>query len=137
VKDAVGFDASRGDSVNVVNASFRGEVMPEEITPEAIPLWEQPLVRDIAKLVAGLIVLLTLVIVVLRPLVRGLLEGPKQALVPALPDGAPTPIEAVAADPNAPRPLDYDSQIAQARSLVSQDPARVAQVVKTWVGKED
>ncbi len=136
VKDAVGFDQARGDSVNVVNASFRGEVLPEEITPEAIPLWEQPLVRDIAKLIAGLIVLLTLVIVVLRPLVRGLLEGPRQELVPAL-EGAPTPIAAVAEDPNAPRPLDYDSQIAQARSLVSQDPARVAQVVRTWVGKED
>jgi flagellar biosynthesis/type III secretory pathway M-ring protein FliF/YscJ len=33
--------------------------------------------------------------------------------------------------------MDYDGQVAQARSLVSQDPARVAQVVKTWVGKDE
>jgi flagellar biosynthesis/type III secretory pathway M-ring protein FliF/YscJ len=33
--------------------------------------------------------------------------------------------------------LDYDGQIAAARSLVSQDPGRVAQVVKTWVGNDN
>ncbi len=89
VKDAVGFDQVRGDSVNVVNASFLGEAIPEAVVPEEIPLWERPLVRDLAKLGAGLIVLLALVFVVLRPLVRGLLDGPRQALAPALPDGPP------------------------------------------------
>ncbi|HEY8539049.1 MAG TPA: flagellar M-ring protein FliF C-terminal domain-containing protein, partial [Steroidobacteraceae bacterium] len=135
VKDAVGFDESRGDSVNVVNASFKGEVVPEEVTPEPIPLWEQPLVRDIAKLVAGLIVLLALVFVVLRPLIRGLLEPPRPAYVPALPDHAAP----AAASEEAVRttPLDYDSQLAHARSLVAQDPGRVAQVVKTWVGNDE
>jgi flagellar M-ring protein FliF len=137
VKDAVGFDESRGDSVNVVNASFMGEPLPEAITPEEIPLWERPLVRDIAKLVAGMIVLLTLVLVVLRPLVRGLLEPTKSALVPALPDNSPVPIQATVAAEGGSAPLDYETQIAQARSLVAQDPARVAQVVKTWVGKDE
>jgi flagellar biosynthesis/type III secretory pathway M-ring protein FliF/YscJ len=33
--------------------------------------------------------------------------------------------------------LDYDGQISQARSLVTQDAARVAQVVKTWVGDDE
>ena len=32
--------------------------------------------------------------------------------------------------------LAYEQQIVQARSLVSQDPKRVAQVVKTWVGEQ-
>lgn len=136
VKDAVGYDESRGDSVNVVNASFRAEVA-EEIQPETIPLWERPLIRDIAKLLAGLIVLLALVFVVLRPLVRGLLAPPKPPYVPpALPDGAP--MGALAGNAPGARPgVDYETQIAQARSLVAQDPARVAQVVKTWVGKDE
>jgi len=56
VKDAVGFDQARGDSVNVVNASFKGELTPEEVQEDPIPLWERPLIRDIAKLLAGLIV---------------------------------------------------------------------------------
>lgn len=141
VKDAVGFDQARGDSVNVVNASFLGEAAPEDIATDEIPLWERPLVRDIAKLGGGLIVLLALVFTVLRPLVKGLLEGPRHAYVPALADGSAAPLPAAAAAaaaaavPGA-QALDYDAQIAQARSLVAQDPARVAQVVKTWVGKE-
>jgi flagellar M-ring protein FliF len=138
VKDAVGFDQARGDSVNVVNASFKGETVPEDFTQEEVPLWERPLVRDIAKLTAGLIVLLALVFVVLRPLVRGLLEVPRQGYAPVLPGNAPTPVAAsVAGAPGVAPSLDYDSQVAQARSLVSQDPARVAQVVKTWVGKDE
>jgi flagellar M-ring protein FliF len=133
VKDAVGFDQARGDSVNVVNASFKGEAIPDEVTQDEIPLWENPLVRDIAKLLAGLVVLLAIVFVVLRPLVRGLLEAPRHAYVPALADGGPAQV----ASPSGAQPLDYDAQVAQARSLVAQDPARVAQVVKTWVGNDE
>jgi len=50
VKDAVGFDESRGDSVNVVNASFRQEAAP---TPdgelESTKFWETPVFRDVAE----------------------------------------------------------------------------------------
>ena len=135
VKDAVGFDASRGDSVNVVNASFKGELKPEDVQEEAIPLWERPLIRDIAKLLAGLIVLLVLVLMVLRPLIRGLLAQPRLAYAPA----------ALAGEPGSSLPggraagpqLDYDGQISQARSMVTQDAARVAQVVKTWVSDDE
>jgi flagellar M-ring protein FliF len=65
VKDAVGFNAERGDSVNVVNSPFREENATPEGDLEQQPLWEQPFVRDIAKIVAGLIVLLVLVLAVL------------------------------------------------------------------------
>ena len=135
VKDAVGFDQARGDSVNVVNASFKGELTPEEVQEDPIPLWERPLVRDIAKLLAGLIVLLVLVLMVLRPLIRGLLASPRIAYAPAGIAGAGRAAcrPARAAGP----PLDYDGQISQARSMVTQDAARVAQVVKTWVGDDE
>jgi flagellar M-ring protein FliF len=135
VKDAVGFDQTRGDSVNVVNASFKGEAQPEDIPADEIPLWERPLVRDIAKLLAGLVVLLVLVLSVLRPLVRSLLATPRVAYMPALPSGSAA--ESLPAGSGATTPLDYEGQIAQARGLVNQDPARVAQVVKTWVGNDE
>jgi flagellar M-ring protein FliF len=131
VKDAVGFDEARGDSVNVVNDSFRGEIKPEDIAPDEIPLWENPLVRDIAKLLAGLVVLLVLVVSVLRPLVRGLLAAPRIVHTPSLPG----PEAALAGTPQV--AVNYEGQIAQARSLVNQDPARVAQVVKSWVGNDE
>jgi flagellar M-ring protein FliF len=139
VKDAVGFNEARGDSVNVVNASFRGETKPEELVADKIPLWEQPLMRDIAKLLVGLIALLVLVFSVLRPLLRGLLGSPRplqqlQAM-PMQAAGA-LPVAMAAADSGTPA-LDYEGQIAAARQLVTQDPGRVAQVVKTWVGDDE
>ncbi len=138
VKDAVGFNEARGDSVNVVNASFRGETKPEEMVADKIPLWEQPLMRDIAKLLVGLVALLVLVFSVLRPLLRGLLGNPRpmQQLqaVPMQPAALPA---AMAVADNGTPALDYDGQIAAARQLVTQDPGRVAQVVKTWVGDDE
>lgn len=135
VKDAVGFDQARGDSVNVVNASFKGELTPEEVQQDPIPLWERPLVRDIAKLLAGLIVLLVLVLMVLRPLIRGLLASPRIAYAPAA--ALPAGQGSLPPGQSGGMSLDYDGQISQARSMVTQDAARVAQVVKTWVGDDE
>ena len=135
VKEAVGFDQARGDSVSVVNASFKGELKPEDIEEDAIPLWERPLIRDIAKLLAGLIVLLVLVLMVLRPLIRGLLAQPRLAFAPAALTGEPG--SSLPAGRSGAQQLDYDGQVSQARSMVTQDAARVAQVVKTWVGDDE
>ena len=140
VKDAVGFDAARGDTINVVNAAFHAEA-PEPIGPvEQIPLWERPIVRDMAKLAAGVIVLLVLTFVVLRPLVRGLLTQAKATAALPAPAaenaGAKTPSGGAIAGAQG-TPLAYEQQLAQARSLVSQDPKRVAQVVRTWVAQDE
>lgn len=134
VKDAVGFDQARGDSVNIVNASFKGELAPEDVQVDEIPLWERPLVRDVAKLLAGLIVVLVLVLMVIRPLIRGLLAAPRVAFVPEALPGAQGSLPG---GRMAGVPLDYDGQVSQARSMVTQDAARVAQVVKTWVGNDE
>ncbi len=54
VRDAVGFDAARGDSVNVVNSSFLGEAPAAEGELESVPLWERAWVQTLAKVIAGL-----------------------------------------------------------------------------------
>jgi flagellar M-ring protein FliF len=146
VKDAVGYNAERGDSVNVVNSPFREENAAPEGELEQQQLWEQPFVRDIAKIVAGLIVLLVLVLAVLKPLMRSLLTQSRAAApqVAYAPDGAPLPAGTGAGPSrvangtltNAP-PLAYEQQLAAARTLVGQDPKRVAQVVRTWVAQDE
>jgi flagellar M-ring protein FliF len=133
VKDAVGFNAERGDSVNVVNSSFRQEEAPPEDELQQPSLWERPMVQDIAKLVAGLIVLLVLIFMVVRPLVRGLLAQSREA--PRVAHEAATRMQMANAPNN--QPLAYEQQLAQARTMVSQDPKRVAQVVKTWVATDE
>jgi flagellar M-ring protein FliF len=75
VKDAVGFDETRGDSVNVVNAAFRNDAPPPDTELEKVPLWETPIFRDMAKLGAGVIILLVLALAVLRPMIKALLPA--------------------------------------------------------------
>jgi flagellar M-ring protein FliF len=133
VKDAVGFDQARGDSVNVVNASFAAEA-PEEVQgADAEPWWQLALVRDLAKLGVGAIVLLVLALGVLRPLVRGLVAQSKQLPPPAavaIAEGSRSPPGQVAGK-------SYEQQISDARTLVAKDPRVVAQVVKSWVAADE
>ena len=140
VKDAVGFDEARGDNVNVVNASFTQETAPaiSDGDLEKPKIWESPLVRDIAKILAGLIVLLVLVLSVLRPMIRTLI-GPVR--LPAGPASAKLTAEvnAAAALPAAGKEtaVTHEQQVQQARTLVNQDPKRVAQVVRGWVAADE
>jgi flagellar M-ring protein FliF len=159
VKDAVGFDQARGDSVNVVNASFRSEPVPADAPLEKVALWETPLFRDMAKLAAGVIVLLVLSLAVLRPMIKALMPSAQtRGLLSA--SGDPVAISGGgaaaalaggmqqqgyvgdaaggghAAAPTAPA-VPYDQQITNARALVNQDPKRVAQVVRNWVSVDE
>jgi flagellar M-ring protein FliF len=134
VKDAVGFDQSRGDTVSVVNSSFTAEAPAPEGELQAPSLWERPLFRDLVRVISGALVLVVLVLTVVRPLVRNLLAAPRQRL-PALaadPGGGAM----LGATAGAPLMLDPAQQLSQARSLVSQDPKRVAQVLRGWVGAD-
>ncbi len=59
---------------------------------ETRKFWESPLFQDMAKIVAGVLVLLVLVLSVLRPLVKSLI-GPVRAAVSVLPRAAePAPV---------------------------------------------
>ena len=57
----------------------------------------------------------------------------------ALPGSQTDESRAAAANTGSPAnaSLAYEQQLAQARTLVGQDPKRVAQVVRTWVGAEE
>jgi flagellar M-ring protein FliF len=145
VKDAVGFDASRGDSVSVVNESLDAESTPAAKggTFQAPPLWETPIFWSLLRIGAGLIVVLVLVLTVLRPLVKTLITPMRLApagAAPALPPGAPgaaagalPPGQREAVAPS----ISHEQQLTQARSMVNQDPKRVAQVVRGWVGSDE
>jgi flagellar M-ring protein FliF len=149
VKDAVGFDASRGDSVTVMNESLdtAGTPAAEEGNFQSPPLWQSPFVWSLLRIVAGLVGVLVLVLSVLRPLVRTLITPMRlaaaapagaQALTGVTPGG---PAGAAAALPagqrDAAAALSHEQQLTQARTMVNQDPKRVAQVVRGWVGQDE
>ena len=71
LQGGVGFDVTRGDSLEVVSVPFMrmdtGEV-------EDVPLWEQPGFLPILKLVVGGLVIIVLIIFVIRPMLRRLIN---------------------------------------------------------------
>jgi flagellar M-ring protein FliF len=138
VKDAVGFDEARGDAVNVLNASFTEEAPPPAGDLQMPAIWEKPLFWDLIKLVAGAAVLIVLVLAVLRPLVRALIGSPRAQRVLAAPaEAAQGLIPGAQPAAAGPAVLNHEQQLAHARNLVTQDPKRVAQVVRGWVGQDE
>jgi flagellar M-ring protein FliF len=134
VRQAVGFDQTRGDSVNVMNAAFQREA---ETPVSPTPIWQQPAVLSVARSVAGVAVLLTLIMMVVRPTLRQLLNTPLTGRMQSLPEGD----EAVALGASGAAALTrsgpgYEDKLVLARTAVAQDPKRVAQVVKNWVGSD-
>lgn len=143
IKEAVGFNALRGDSVHLINAAF--QPVPEaEPLPEP-PVWEQPWIRDALKQGLGAIAVLLLIFGVLKPTLRSLTE--KGAAMPALAAAGPGGEAGMGDDQltlggarqgslPAPQKLQYEQQIATAKGMIQQDPKRVAQVVKNWVNQD-
>lgn len=139
-KNAVGFNAARGDSVSVVNQAFHRDPAPDALP--ATPLWERPGAMDLFKQGLGVLIALLVAFGLLRPLLKGLLRG--EATARALP--APMPKISVRVDDepaaNEPARLDavptlaYEQRIGQARRMVGENSKQVAQVVRNWVSED-
>ncbi len=139
IKDAVGFNAIRGDSVNVINAAF---TPPPELEPAPeVSLLDQPWVWDVGKQVLGGLLAAFVLFGVLRPVMRNLSAIP--AVVEAK-GGAGEGGDGLEDDqvtlsgggePRLPKPNEYESDLEMAKSMVVQEPKRVAQVVKQWVNE--
>ena len=148
VQDAVGFDASRGDSVSVINVPFSSE--RAEVLPEA-SFYSQPWFWDIVKQAVGVIFILILVFGVLRPVLNNITTGKSRELagfggdaelggMGGL-DGELSNDRVSLGGPQSillPSPTEgYDAQLNAIKSLVAEDPGRVAQVVKEWINTDE
>jgi flagellar M-ring protein FliF len=153
VRDAVGFSAIRGDSVNVLNTPFVGlpELVEEQI--EEIPWWQTWLMSNV-KLFAGLIVFLVMVFGIILPIFKslsrqgGTLAEQEEARQLAALEAAGTVGMDGMSDETVtltggsalmlPGPENsYEHQITAIKGLIADDPGRVAQVVKKWVNRDD
>jgi len=147
VQDAVGYDASRGDSINVINSTF----LAADETIEAPAFYAEPWFWEIAKqLLAGLFVLI-LVFGILRPAVRNLLSKGEDELHESEEDAALADLdvdEDLIADDKVtlnavdeyslPGPSDsFERQLDALRGLIAEDPGRVALVLKRWIMSND
>ena len=147
VRNAVGYSALRGDSVTVVNSPF---VPPESYEVEETSFWQESWFWDLMKqLMAGLFVLL-LILGVLRPILRSLADAGKGREVATFGPAGEISADleglegAGVADDKVtlggsdrgilPTPNEsFDYQLNAIRSMVAEDPEKVAQAVRQWV----
>ncbi len=150
VQDAVGFDASRGDSVSVINTAFVADSFGEAF--EDVPFYSQPWFWDVVKQVLGVLFILVLVFGVLRPVLKSL-TNPASGKELQVADGAGELGEEDGLDAGLandrvslsgpqnillPSPSEgYEAQLNAIKNLVADDPGRVAQVVKEWINADE
>jgi len=145
VRETIGFSKDRGDSVNVVTAPFT----VEKPTQVELPLWQKPEVLDLARSFAWPLGTLLFGALVLMGAVRPALKVMAQpvAVQEATPSGTLDAIESDMPDrplltgpssaSNQPAELSAsDISLEEARKLTRDNPAAVANIVKTWINGE-
>jgi len=146
VRNAVGYNAARGDIVNVVNSPFVNDDVNAE--PQ-IPWWQLPWVQTLAKQVAGVLVVLALVLFVLRPVMKSLSQSARETGAGDTPElgemgemGALGDETVTLSGANNNMLLgapenSYEEQLTAIKGMIAEDPGRVAQVVKKWVASSE
>ena len=137
MKEAVGFNAQRGDTLNIMNSSFIVPVSPEAL-PE-IPIWEQGWAQDIAKKSLGALLVIMMLFGVLKPILKQLATQSNLTPATALPDNEQMMADdtvTLGATPAIAPPGSYEQNLITANQAVEQDPKLVAQVVKNWVASD-
>lgn len=141
VRETIGFNQERGDSVNLMNAPFA----QEKIALLELPFWKQPELQDLARSFAwpvGTLLFAVLVLLgVIRPALKALTRSSgaqrsnqldavlseqtdRPQLLPPRRAGEPQP------------PTSGELALEDARKLTRDNPAAVAGIVKTWINGE-
>lgn len=142
VRDAVGYNPSRGDSVSVVNSPF---APPEPEAPaEVVPFYKQEWFMNLLQPTLVGVFVLVLLLLVVRPILKTLSEQNKIAVADdteaaifadETDEISDDQVSLVSAEdvmvPGSPEKI--DRQLNAIRGLIAEEPERVAQVVKQWV----
>lgn len=153
VKQAMGFNPERGDTMNVTNAPFDGVDKPAEAVVE--PEWwrdpaNMPLFKDLARYAFVAAVIAFLYFRFLRPLLRPAIKKFDEATaVPEEPkedekaegeegeEEAEPDEEELEEEEKIRRDMGYRANLKLAKDLANQDPRIVANVIKAWLGSNE
>jgi flagellar M-ring protein FliF len=151
VRNAVGFSAARGDSVNIINTPFLTTNV--DVLSTEIPLWEQPWLIELVKPFAGVLVVLIIFLGLLRPILKTLASTGSQAKedeearqLAALEASGLGSFDELSDETVTlhggealalPGPEEsYEHMLNSIKGLVAEDPGRVSQVIKRWINTE-
>jgi flagellar M-ring protein FliF len=141
VKEAMGFSAERGDSLNVVNSPF----VSDSTEVADLPLWKQADNIELAKTLGKYLLLGLLALyvwfAVLRPLLRKHLEPAQQLAPPVAGEGKAAPAssesqaqaQVEAQEREAQR---HQDNVRYAQEIAVKDPRMVAMLIKHWMAEK-
>lgn len=162
VKSAVGFNQARGDLLTLSVFPFTA-AGADVAQGEALPWWENAKVHELAKLGVFALISLLLLLMVVRPAVRSLTQRSQPGLPAAVDGDDPLALHAERAaerllarvgdeQPGAtvlgelsplseirlPAPgSGLELQIEHLQMLAKNDPERVSEVIKQWIGRNE
>ncbi|WP_229800179.1 flagellar basal-body MS-ring/collar protein FliF [Vogesella alkaliphila] len=152
VKEAVGFNAERGDSVNVVNASF-ADAVPVLTVQDKVLDFASNNASDLLKYGLLLLAILYLLFGVVRPIMRDVVSPPPPPPADELETAASSGrLLAVAGeegeegeseeDSDNPSPKElqrraFEANMQNVRELVKSDPRMAAQIIKEWISSDE
>lgn len=135
VKEAMGFNAERGDSVKVISAPF----IVDKTEPADLPLWKQPWLLDIARSaivpLAFVAIALIAVFGMIRPAIKAATAPPPAEDKPETVDEVVDDTELLPGADGMPRleaPL-HNEKLDRARAMARENPVAVANIVRDWM----
>ena len=143
VRETIGFSKDRGDSVNIMNAPF---TLEKTVVTE-LPLWKQSEIQDLARSLAwpvGTLLFGALVLLgVIRPALKALAQSsPQTELIAHQLDAIESDepdrpqLAAPATEPGMAVVTPGELALEDARKLTRDNPAAVANIVKSWISGE-
>ena len=145
VRETIGFNKDRGDSVNLMNAPFA----QEKLVIAELPLWKQPEVQDLVRSFAWPIGTLLFGALVLLGVIRPALKALTQSTPHVTTNSLATQLDALESEePERPQlaappakvmpvmPTAGELALVNARKLTLDNPVAVANIMKTWINGE-
>ncbi|MES2624469.1 MAG: flagellar basal-body MS-ring/collar protein FliF [Pseudomonadota bacterium] len=147
VKDTIGYNETRGDSVNIISERF--SQIEESAEPEALPIWQATWIPSAVKQLAASVVVILLIFAVIKPALKSVVISPARqqnlalsggGIAEAHDNGHGQGMQRLPAEPEhskrSPTRSAYDENLALAQTLVQNEPARAARMIKEWVAND-
>ncbi len=129
VKEAMGFNKERGDTVSVANAAFT----PVERSEAGLAIWKDPellaMLKELFKYAAIAGILAYLIIKVIRPLLKTMMQAPAHT-GRTLGGNVNIVDEETELSPNG--VTAFEQKLGDVRGMAQQDPKAVANIIKNW-----
>lgn len=134
VREAMGYNKERGDSLSIANAPFTAV----EKTEISIPIWKDPetlsLAKEAIKYLALILIAAFVWFKILQPLLKTMFPPPPPPeTAPAGGAAAVVFSEAEAAAEENVEIQNYAAKIEKAREIAKTDPKAVANIIKDWM----